>query len=47
MKPRIKFLGLIIDEMGIKMQPHTSKKIYLFLNKLESKVTDSNIFRMS
>lgn len=47
MKPRIEFLGLIIDVMGIEMQPHTSKKIYLFLNKLEYKVTDSNIFRMS
>lgn len=37
MKLRIEFLRLIIDEIGIEIQPHISKKIYLFLNKLESK----------
>ena len=35
MKPRIEFLLLIIDETGIEMQHHISKKIYLFLDKLE------------
>ena len=33
-KPRIEFLRLIIDETGIKMQPHISEKIYLFSGKL-------------
>lgn len=37
MKLRIEFLRLIIDEIGIGIQPYISKKIYLFLNKLESK----------
>lgn len=29
MRSRIEFEGLIIDKIGIKMQPHISKKIYL------------------
>ena len=37
MKLKIEFLGLIIDETGIEMQPHISEKIHLFPHKLESK----------
>ena len=34
MKLMTEFLGLIIDETGIDMQPHISEKIYIFLDKL-------------
>lgn len=36
-KSEIKFLGLIIDKNGIKLQSHISKKIESFPDKLESK----------
>ena len=37
MKHMIEFLGSIINETRIEMQPYISEKIYLFPNKLESK----------
>lgn len=45
MKIRIEFLGLLIDEIRIEMQPRIFGKIYLFLDKLKSKEHIQRVLR--